>query len=96
MLGQFPDWQYRQSELLLKPGDRLLLFTDGLVENCDSNDKPFGEQNLIRIARENPERWAHEFMECLMRAASEHCEGRFQDDASLIVCKASQQNGGLA
>ena len=89
MLGQFPDWQYRQSELQIGDGDRMLLFTDGLVEACGSDDEPFGEENVIRVARENRQCSARDLMEALMRKASEHCGGHFQDDASLIVLKAS-------
>lgn len=96
VLGQFPDWQYRQSELALKSGDRLLLFTDGLVENSDNDDEPFGEQSLLRIVRENPRSSAHALMTSLMHAALEHCNDRFQDDASLIVMKASAQDGVVA
>jgi sigma-B regulation protein RsbU (phosphoserine phosphatase) len=89
VLGQFPDWQYRQSELQIGDGDRMLLFTDGLVEACGSDDEPFGEENVIRVARENRQCSARDLMEALMRKASEHCGGHFQDDASLIVLKAS-------
>lgn len=89
VLGQFPDWQYRQSELQIESGDRMLLFTDGLVEACGASDEAFGEENVIRVARENRQCSARDLMEALMRAASEHCGGHFQDDASLIVLKAS-------
>lgn len=89
VLGQFPDWQYRQSELQIESGDRMLLFTDGLVEACGASDEAFGEENVIRVARENRQSSARDLMETLMRAASEHCGGHFQDDASLIVLKAS-------
>jgi len=88
VLGQFPDWQYEQSELTLSAGDQLVVFTDGLVESTNLDDEPFGEQNVIRIARENPSAGAQELMSSLMRAASKHCGGRFQDDASLVVLKA--------
>ena len=32
-------------------GDKLLLFTDGLVEAGNANQEAFGEENLIRVAR---------------------------------------------
>jgi len=88
VLGQFPHWIYRQSELRLGSGDELLLFTDGLVEACDANDEPFGESALVRIARESSASSADETMRSLIDRASRHCDGRFQDDASLIVVKA--------
>jgi sigma-B regulation protein RsbU (phosphoserine phosphatase) len=88
VLGQFPDWVYEQSDLQLRPGDRLMMFTDGLVETSNQDDEPFGEERLIRIAQENRGACAEELKTLLMRAASEHCGGRFQDDASMIVLRA--------
>jgi len=88
VLGQFPDWVYEQNEVQLRRGDNLLLFTDGLVEACDQDDEPFGESGLLRTARENSGCTAAELRDKLMQGASEHCGGRFQDDASLVVLRA--------
>jgi sigma-B regulation protein RsbU (phosphoserine phosphatase) len=90
VLGQFPQWLYEQSELQMRSGDKLLLFTDGLVEVCNPDKEWFGEHNLIRIARENPSSNAEELMGLLMRAASQHSCEHFQDDVSLIVLKATE------
>lgn len=89
VFGQFPNWNYEQSELTLHTGDRLILFTDGLVEACDAQDEPFGEENVIRIARENSDCTARNLLDLLLAAAADHCGGRFQDDASLIVLNAA-------
>lgn len=88
VLGQFPHWRYEQNELQLHRGDKLLLFTDGLVEAPNAEYEPFGERNLIRIARENAAASADSLMASLIRAASQHCGNHFHDDASLIVLKA--------
>jgi sigma-B regulation protein RsbU (phosphoserine phosphatase) len=88
VLGQFPDWVYEQSEVQLQTGDTLMLFTDGVVEACDREDEPLGEECVIRIAQENRSAGAEELKTLLMQAASEHCGGRFQDDASMIVLRA--------
>jgi phosphoserine phosphatase RsbU/P len=88
VLGQFSNWPYEQSDLQLSGGDKLLIFTDGLVEACNADDESFSEQNLIRIAQENPHCSANHLMNLLVQAASQHCGARFQDDASLIVLKA--------
>jgi sigma-B regulation protein RsbU (phosphoserine phosphatase) len=91
VLGQFPNWLYEQSELQMRSGDKLLLFTDGLVEACNADEEWFGDQNLIRIARENPSSSAEDLMGLLIGAASLHCGEHFQDDASLIVLKATEK-----
>lgn len=88
VLGQFPRWRYEQSEISLGSGDKLVIFTDGLIEACNPNDEQFGEPNTVRVAQESPHSSAKDLMDSLMHAASQHCGGRFQDDASLIVLKA--------
>jgi sigma-B regulation protein RsbU (phosphoserine phosphatase) len=88
VLGQFPHWRYEQSTVQISSGDRLLIFTDGLVEACDADEEPFGEQNLVRISQENPGASAKDLIALLMHAASQHCGGSFQDDATLLVLRA--------
>ena len=89
VLGQFPHWIYQQSELHLGSGDRLVLFTDGLVEASNFLEEPFGEQKLVRIIQENSHLNACQLLQQLLREASEHCASHFQDDASLIVLRAA-------
>ena len=33
VLGVFPEWTYGEAEVSLAPGDRLLLFTDGVTKH---------------------------------------------------------------
>ena len=87
VLGQFPDWVYEQSEIRLQSGDALLLFTDGLIDAWNEQEEPFGEWNVVRIAQQSPGP-AVELMESLLAAASQHCGGRFQDDASVVIVRA--------
>jgi sigma-B regulation protein RsbU (phosphoserine phosphatase) len=96
VLGQFPDWVYEQSELRLCPGDRLVLFTDGLVEACNPLDEPFGENRLMAFAQSHAEKTAPEFLRELLDAACEHCGGRFQDDASALIVSALERPGPIS
>jgi serine phosphatase RsbU (regulator of sigma subunit) len=88
VLGQFPDWIYQDGEVEIGTGNKLLLFTDGLVEASNAHQEAFGEENLIRVTREMSSDSAESLLQGLIRSASEHCGGNFQDDASLIVLKA--------
>jgi len=72
----------------LNRGDQLIMFTDGLVEVCDQDEEPFGEANVVKVATQDSSASATEVMNGLMQAASQHCGGRFQDDASLVVLRA--------
>jgi len=88
ILGKFPDWQYTQMQQSLNSGDVLLLFTDGVVEVCDENEEPFGEQRLLQLTKEAQSCSAIARLEFLSQAISAYCGGKFQDDATMIVLQA--------
>ena len=44
---------YRQGELMLSPGDRLFLYTDGVPEATDKNNKLYGEEKLLDFMNTN-------------------------------------------
>ena len=85
VLGHFDDWDYGQAEVRLNPGDRLLLFTDGLVEAANAAGEEFGEEQLLKVAIENCHRPAEELKRAILSAAMAHCGGGFHDDATLLV-----------
>jgi serine phosphatase RsbU (regulator of sigma subunit) len=71
----------------LRAGDRLLLYTDGVVEGRDEDGRPF---NLARLSdfvlRHTAEGLAApELLRRLNRAILEHQRGRLTDDATLIL-----------
>jgi phosphoserine phosphatase RsbU/P len=89
ILGRFPEWEYVQMTENLNHGDVLLLFTDGVVEACNENDEPFGEQKLLQAAKTANHCGASERLEILSKAISAHCGGKFQDDATMIVLQSN-------
>ena len=53
ILGAFHESVYDQGEIDLRPGDRLVMFTDGLSEAVDGEGEEFGEAALGRgLARQ--------------------------------------------
>lgn len=85
ILGRFPTWRYEQVDLAIDSGDTLLLFTDGLPEAADLNNQPFGEGQLLSISREFFRRGPQRLQEALLEAATAHCGGTLEDDATVIV-----------
>jgi sigma-B regulation protein RsbU (phosphoserine phosphatase) len=50
ILGVEEDTRYRTLELLLQPGDMLLIYTDGVTEAVDADLKLFSSQRLFTVA----------------------------------------------
>src|SRR5262249_17789329 len=46
ILGVIANWQYEEQELPLAPGDRLLLYTDGITESHNADGDEFGACRL--------------------------------------------------
>jgi phosphoserine phosphatase RsbU/P len=47
VLGVMPEAEYPDHTLQLRPGDRLVLYTDGLTEAFNSVNEPYGSERLI-------------------------------------------------
>jgi serine phosphatase RsbU (regulator of sigma subunit) len=85
VLGVFPDWEYREEHVQLEPGDRLVLFTDGITEIANAAGEEFGEERLMELLRANRALDAEAMQKRVMAAIAEFSGGNFQDDATLIV-----------
>jgi sigma-B regulation protein RsbU (phosphoserine phosphatase) len=85
VLGIFFSCVFEQGETDLAPGDRLLLFTDGVTEARNAIGEEFGEQRLLQILSENRERSAAALQKTILEALADFNEGELADDATLIV-----------
>ncbi len=85
VLGVFPDWTYHEQHVDLEPGDRLVLFTDGITEIANADNDEFGEERLMEVLRANRGLDAEAMQKLVMAAVAEFSGGNFQDDATLIV-----------
>jgi phosphoserine phosphatase RsbU/P len=85
VLGAFPNTPFAQAEIQLQPGDRVLLFTDGLTEATDNSGEQFGEQGLMDLLCHHRHRNADELKEIVLSTAAQFCGNNFCDDAALMV-----------
>ncbi len=84
VLGIFPAAHYVGGTVELKPGDYLVLFTDGITEAMNAEDEEFGEQRLEDLMRQVPG-GADECRERIMSAVTQFSSGNFHDDATVLV-----------
>jgi len=89
VLGIFPEWPYEQATVSLEPGDRLVLFTDGVTEASNSRDEEFGEERLAHLISALRDRGAHELKNRILQTVSSFTAGQAQDDATLVAVAVS-------
>jgi phosphoserine phosphatase RsbU/P len=87
VLGIFQSQNYVMGTHTLLPGDRVLLFTDGVTEACNLDGEEFGDARLIRLLRENCESSAEQLQREILDTVGRFCGGNWHDDATLIVVK---------
>lgn len=76
---------YTQAVHPLEPGDRLVLYTDGIVEASNAQGDMFGETNFYKVVemttKLNPIEAVEEIIRCVQL-----WETRQEDDLTIIVC----------
>ncbi|HEV3438191.1 MAG TPA: SpoIIE family protein phosphatase [Gemmata sp.] len=84
-IGIAEEIPYMSREVRLKPGDRLLVFSDGVSEALDVNEKLFGTQG-IRTAVRGTCGSPLATGEHLLQAVKRHTVGCDQNDDITVVC----------
>ena len=85
VLGVFPRHKFASGAAQLAPGDRLILYTDGVTEACDAGDEEFGEVRLLRLLQEHRTAAACALQAKILAVAGEFSRGHWHDDATLLV-----------
>ncbi|MEV6319313.1 PP2C family protein-serine/threonine phosphatase [Streptomyces sp. NPDC051776] len=78
----------RIREHLLQPGDRVLCYTDGIIEEHVTGGEPFGEERLIRCVNrlgEEPSRGVRADLRELSHTLKRERGGHTSDDATLFM-----------
>lgn len=74
-------------EVSYERGDVFVLLTDGFLEAMDRENRPFGEDRICNIIRDNADKDATTILNSVSQKIQEYSEGRQQDDATGIVVK---------
>jgi len=86
-LGLFPSHAYEEAAVELRPGDHLLIYSDGITDSMNKQDEPFGEERLEAVLRAHAGNPASEqLMDDLIAASIEHSgQTDLFDDLTVVV-----------
>jgi sigma-B regulation protein RsbU (phosphoserine phosphatase) len=91
ILGPFPNEKYRADFTTMKKGDILVLYTDGITEANDEQQKMFGEDRLINVLREHNSKSPKEICQYILQAVQIFSRvHEYSDDKTVVVIKRSR------
>jgi len=76
---------YDEGTLPIEPGDRVVLFTDGVTEARNAAGEDLGEERLMQLIVDNRHLSASELQHAVVDAVSAYSRGRFDDDVTMVV-----------
>ena len=88
--------RYRVGELTLYPGDRLFLYTDGVPEATNADNKLYGEDRLLSFMNQNATIEATAFLPALKANIDEFVgEAPQFDDITMLMFDYKPKQGGV-
>jgi sigma-B regulation protein RsbU (phosphoserine phosphatase) len=87
VIGIDSNAQYRNTSVGLRRGDLFFLYTDGITDELDDRDEPFGERRLLEHLRRSRQADLPTLMKQVHDAVIEHTGGKPQDDiTAMAIC----------
>jgi sigma-B regulation protein RsbU (phosphoserine phosphatase) len=84
-LGVDPYEQVPVTEAELQPGDRILMYTDGITERFSMDGKTYGEERLLRQLEADQGSQPQELLVAIMKDVDDFANGRPADDDQALL-----------
>ena len=84
-LGLMGGFDYKADSLTMNPGDKLILYTDGVTEAESETKELFGEKRLIELVEQNKQKDVREIIALLMSGIAQHVKSAVQSDDITIM-----------
>jgi phosphoserine phosphatase RsbU/P len=81
VLGIFPDWASEERVVELRPGDTLVMYSDGVTEAGEESGREFGEAGLLGVLQDSRPRNAETLVSRIVAALA----GDQQDDVTVVA-----------
>jgi sigma-B regulation protein RsbU (phosphoserine phosphatase) len=84
VLGVNDSHPYREGNVLIEPGDLLLLYTDGITEQKNDAEEEYGEERLIKFLQERKNLPIGDLQRALLDDVLAFGSGRQDDDITSV------------
>lgn len=91
VLGGMPNIRYKEYEILLRPGAKLFVYTDGVPEACNENKEFFGLERTVEALNQSVNEMPQKILENVHRAVDQFVAGVPSFDDLTMMCL--QYNG---
>ena len=90
-LGILDDVDYRETRIQLSPGDKIVLYTDGIVEAMNGQKEMFGFDRLVDLVQAAHSMTAENLLKEIINSVNSFTGGAAQhDDITVIVINATE------
>ena len=86
VVGGLDSAKYRQYELVLEPGSKLFVYTDGVPEATDAQQKLFGTEKMLDALNAAPDSAAQQCLQNVRRAVDSFVKDAEQFDDLTMLC----------
>jgi sigma-B regulation protein RsbU (phosphoserine phosphatase) len=88
-IGIQSDFDYQENTLQLSHGDRVYLYSDGVLEVLDENEEPFGLDRMTRLLADSRKKSLRESVDNVMGDLETWGQkATFDDDVSILAFEA--------
>ena len=87
VLGMFEAWQTEITEVMLAPGDTLVLYTDGITETENRVGDEFGESRLVETLQGLSKLPVEQLKDAVVNAVRQFSGGEQEDDITLVIAR---------
>ena len=86
VIGGMEDVRYKEYEFMLKPGDKLFVYTDGVPEATAAGDVMFGIEKMVAALNKNPQSKPEQILKNVRTAVDDFVKDAEQFDDLTMLC----------
>jgi sigma-B regulation protein RsbU (phosphoserine phosphatase) len=87
MLGAFRQWRCSEAEIEIRPGDALVMYSDGVTEAGIDGEEEFGDQRLEQELKDHQFDSAPALVQAIIDAVNTFSQGSRSDDVTVVAIR---------